>query len=503
MGTVDFSERGGHAVNIEDLIKDLAEPGPPDEQAIRDFTEACRQVDEDPRERQRYRDIADLIEAEDALYAQAVAALGRGDHDTALPLLRMAAERSVGDAAWLLAATLDKRGEADEAATWYERAARDGDSRAEAALGARQTPGIVTARTDILTLDFLASDLAGPAADAASPAVAMLWPVRQPPRGSFIARTCTHRPEASDFTLLSGTAGWRPLAIDVAIDAVVFLADPGQHSPWSGAGFSLRPLSCLTQRLGRLNRLTDADLEPAAPCRLQIISACSAAGDNDAYRVVHLGTWPSRRHWAAADLAGLPSRYDEAAYLAAREALALLGNSARYAGAHRAVVPWPGRRSPGGTVAGQVMIPYAVLPVLAPDTTVDAALEEMLRSGEPALPVGEDPAVAGVVTLAGLARSVRDSRGVPSIQRIEALMQPAVEMPMDAPLAAVRAAMYRGDGGLVVVRGPGGGVAGYITASSLLADAVPDEDDGNRERPRMEVPLLGAGRGTARICVPV
>jgi hypothetical protein len=84
MGTNDLIERGGHAVNMEALISELANPGPaPDEQAVRDFTEACRRVDEDPREKRRYRDIADLIEAEDALYDQGVAALGRGDHDTA------------------------------------------------------------------------------------------------------------------------------------------------------------------------------------------------------------------------------------------------------------------------------------------------------------------------------------------------------------------------------------------------------------------------------------
>ena len=112
MGTFDFSERGGHAVNTEALINELADPGAAaDEQAIQDFAEACRRVGEDPREKQRYRDIADLIEVEDALYDQGVAALGRGDYDTALPLLRLAADKGIGDAAWLLAVTLDKRGE--------------------------------------------------------------------------------------------------------------------------------------------------------------------------------------------------------------------------------------------------------------------------------------------------------------------------------------------------------------------------------------------------------
>ena len=81
-----------------------------------------------------------MIDAEDAFYDQAVAALGRGDHDTAVALLRRVAEKRIGDAAWLLAVALDERGEMAEAITWYRRAARDGDSRAEAALAEADAP---------------------------------------------------------------------------------------------------------------------------------------------------------------------------------------------------------------------------------------------------------------------------------------------------------------------------------------------------------------------------
>jgi tetratricopeptide (TPR) repeat protein len=122
------------------LIDDLTGTGhaPAGEQDVQDFAEACRRVDTDPREKQRIRDIADLVDAEDALYDRAVAALGCGDHDTAVPLLRRAAQQAIGDVAWLLAVALDERGETAEAITWYERAARDGDSRAEAALRGEQ-----------------------------------------------------------------------------------------------------------------------------------------------------------------------------------------------------------------------------------------------------------------------------------------------------------------------------------------------------------------------------
>jgi tetratricopeptide (TPR) repeat protein len=127
---------------FKDLINDLAGTGhvPAGEQDVQDFAEACRRVDTDPREKQRIREITDLVDAEVALYGQAVAALGRSDHDTAVTLLRRAAEKSIGDSAWLLAVALDERGETAEAITWYRRAAQDGDSRAEAALAEAATP---------------------------------------------------------------------------------------------------------------------------------------------------------------------------------------------------------------------------------------------------------------------------------------------------------------------------------------------------------------------------
>jgi outer membrane protein OmpA-like peptidoglycan-associated protein len=122
-------------VSIEEFTHSLAEyinaDTPADHtQAIRDFAAACRRYDEDPRERQRICGIADLIKAEDANYAQALAALHRSDHNAALPLLREAAKEGIGEAAWLLAGLLEQKGDLAGAITWYQRAADDGDSRA-------------------------------------------------------------------------------------------------------------------------------------------------------------------------------------------------------------------------------------------------------------------------------------------------------------------------------------------------------------------------------------
>ena len=123
-----------------DLFRELTEHGDVTpasrEQASEEFAAACRRVDQDPRERQRIADIAHLIDTEDAIYTQALAALGHGEQDAALPLLQQAAEAGIGEAAWLLAGQLEKQGQAQESLTWYRRAAADGDMRA-----ARRIPG--------------------------------------------------------------------------------------------------------------------------------------------------------------------------------------------------------------------------------------------------------------------------------------------------------------------------------------------------------------------------
>jgi len=121
-------------VNCGDLFQKLVEhcdvTAASRDQASEEFAAACRRVDKDPRERQRIADIANLIDTEDAIYTQALSALGRGEQDTALPLLQQAAEAGIGEAAWLLAGWLEEQGRTQESLTWYRRAAADGDPRA-------------------------------------------------------------------------------------------------------------------------------------------------------------------------------------------------------------------------------------------------------------------------------------------------------------------------------------------------------------------------------------
>ena len=135
-------------MSIDDLLRDLAKtladvPDSTAEKLREDFIRACRRLDENPAEQQRIDDMADLLDAEETLYAQALAAADRGDSATAAPLLRQCAEASLGEAAWLLAQLLEETGSTSEAMIWYQRAYDEGDARADeklAALRARPCP---------------------------------------------------------------------------------------------------------------------------------------------------------------------------------------------------------------------------------------------------------------------------------------------------------------------------------------------------------------------------
>ncbi len=134
-------------MSIDDLFRDLARTlaRVPDKTAEElrelheDFIRACRRVDENPAEQQQIDDIADLLDAEETLYAQALAANECGDTGTAVPLLRQCAEADIGEAAWLLARLLEDTGNTPEAMTWYQCARDEGDPRADEKLAALRT----------------------------------------------------------------------------------------------------------------------------------------------------------------------------------------------------------------------------------------------------------------------------------------------------------------------------------------------------------------------------
>ena len=109
----------------------LSAPGTASEEELREtFLQACAELDASPAEKQRISDIADLLDAEEDLYQQALAAVDRGERDTAIPLLRRCAEAGTGESAWLLAQLLEDAGDTQEVMTWYQRARDEGDPRA-------------------------------------------------------------------------------------------------------------------------------------------------------------------------------------------------------------------------------------------------------------------------------------------------------------------------------------------------------------------------------------
>lgn len=125
---------------LHGLARSIKDEVPGTGQAARSFAEACEQADDDSFEQQRINDIADLLDAEEAIYDDALAALSRGDQDAALPLLRQCAEAGTGEAPWLLAQVLADLGYPGEAIIWYERAADDGDGRATSKLAEMRAP---------------------------------------------------------------------------------------------------------------------------------------------------------------------------------------------------------------------------------------------------------------------------------------------------------------------------------------------------------------------------
>jgi len=475
---------------LHGLAESLKDEMPASGEAILAFTEACRQADNDPRERQRIGDIADLLEAEETLYAQARAAADRGDTNTAVPLLRQCAEAGTGEAAWLLAQLLEDTGDIPGAMAWYQRARDDGDPRAAEKLAAlrlrpcpladlagsprehrtaapdRTTPAILVSHTyDLWTNRALLSAAAGPADQAADVS------------GSY--------PELLDWLVLKaphhGTApGGKQL--NASVLPVVFSCPDCDHlasvaDVWRAVGearnYLVHDTSWVKARLAmKLTKMLRAR-EPALAAEWTLPGLL----------VLWAGPGGPGKSQAAAEWA-LRWRLDYEDY--DRPCPANLGRHLAAAG--RWHPRWPGREP---TVA-DVMLPPSEVPECKPDTTVAQALELLVQSGTQALPVCQMTRVTGIVTLADLARHISDHQGVPPVtETVRALMRPATIVPPGTPLPAIAKAIA--DDGIIAVAGSGDQPDGYLTAESLLTQAPP----GTSARPAVpdRPPLLIPGSG--------
>ena len=474
-------------MSIDDLLRDLARaltdvPEGTARELREQFIRACRRVDDDPREQQRIDDIADLLDAEETLYAQARAAADRGDTDTAVPLLRQCAEAGTGEAAWLLAQLLEDLGNTSEAMAWYQHARDDGDTRADEKLAAlRARPSTY-------------SDNAGnPREDHAAAAI-QGKPVILDPAGYDDSRT---RP---DLALIAAAAdpadpasGLNSFFTALVTRLVQQIVDPCDtltkrrilriylSTPDSDHFGSLEDL-CAAVRTTRNHLAHDPSWDKAflvkklqarewISARDWVMASFVVSGSGCVADKSRTAAWALDSRWACED-------YD-------RICLANLGRL-YMAG------QWDARRRVREPVVADMMLPPSEVPECGPDTTLIEALERLVQSGTQALPVCEKSRVVGIVTLADLARHINDHHGVPSVtEDVHLLMRPATIVPTGTPLPAIAQAIA--DDGIIVVSGPGDRPVGYLTAESVLTQAPP----GTSTRPTAQdhPPLLIPGTG--------
>jgi CBS domain-containing protein/tetratricopeptide (TPR) repeat protein len=485
-------------VSFDDLLSDLARtiarvPDSTADEAREAYLRACRQLDENPAERQRIDDIADLLGAEETLYDQARAAADRGDAAAAIPLLRKCAEVGTGEAAWLLAQLLEETGDTAEAVIWYQHASDDGDDRADAKLAA---------------LLLQSCPLAG---RAGSPQ--------------------EHHPAALDQTAsalyLSHTSEMRTWVGRALLPAAAGHADQAQAADISGSDRGLLDwvvLKAPHHGTAHGEGLLDTGVVP-------VVFSCPdsdhLASIDDVYRAVsearnglaHHASWVSARSVMKLTKTlrvGGPALAVEFAL----PSLLVLWDDPGGPGRTRAVKEWALRwlsedysrpcpvnlarlrlYTEGQTearwaarepVVASVMLPPSEVPACSPGTTVAQALDLLVQSGTQALPVCEMTRVTGIVTLADLARHISGHQGVPSAtETIRALMRPAAIVPPSTPLSAIARAIA--DDGIIVISGSGDQPDGYLTAESLLTQAPPGA--GARPASPGRSPLLIPGTG--------
>ncbi|KQC37443.1 CBS domain-containing protein [Frankia sp. ACN1ag] len=432
-------------MDVESLLRTLADPAEPTGgDSGRTFAEIMQGADEDPRERRRIQRLADLLDVEDALYAQALEHLAAGDDHAAEPLLRLAADAGVGEAEDHLARLLADR--AADAVT------------AEAGSDTPRPGG--TGGTDGTGGQFTAPDRTEQTSAAGGP-------------DDLLLSAGHPRPEREGAPELLPASRWTSW-IEAALAGR--LVNPGgvEHCPdvrddlglwfrYSAATFlpvDLQGFSLLRVRASRARSFRPhADRPSMHVVWAEEMAAVGAACTFDSRFVL---VPPAR------DLQPIDQqirRIDRVSRPAARTVADVMRND----------VP---------------------VPVITAGTTVHAALERIFAAEAHVAAVEAGSELVGVIRLSDLAQRLAATQGSPSIERITGLIHPADFVPPDAPLDAVRRTLARDPGGIVVVRGRDGRRLGYVTAELLLTS--PDQDDGpanhTLDQPGTVTPILFPSR---------
>jgi CBS domain-containing protein/tetratricopeptide (TPR) repeat protein len=459
-------------VSIDDLLRDLARtlarvPDSTADEAREAYLRACRQLDENPAGQQRIDDIADLLEAEETLYAQARAAADRGDAATAIPLLRKCAEAGTGEAAWLLAQLLEETGDTAEAMIWYQHASDDGDDRADEKLA---------------VLRLQSCPLAGRAGSPREHHTAA--PDRTAP-----ALYLSHTSELGTWTdraLLSAATGHADQAAGVSgsyrglLDWLVLKTPHHGTAPGEGLlNTRVVPVVFSCPDCDHLASIADV-YRAASEARNGLAHDTSWVKARSVKKLIKMLRAGEPALAAECILPSLLVLWDDPGgpgktRAAKKRALRWLSedysrpcpaNRARLYAEGQPEARWAAREP----VVANVMLPPSEVPACSPDTTVAQALEQLVQSGTQALPVCEMTQVTGIVTLADLARHISSHQGVPSAtETIRALMRPPAIVPPSTPLPAIAKAIA--DDGIIVVSGSGDQPDGYLTAESLLTQA--------------------------------
>jgi CBS domain-containing protein/TPR repeat protein len=476
-------------VSFDDLLGDLARtlavPDSTADEAREAYLRACRQLEQIPAEQRRIDDIADLLDTEETLYAQARAAADRGDTATAIALLRKCAEAGTGEAAWLLAQLLEDTGSTAEATIWYQRASEDGDARADEILAALRL------RPPLADLPGSPQEHGAAASDRTAPVIFVSH--------SSELRTWTDRER------LSAGASQAASAHRELLDWFVLAA------PHHG--------SAAAERLFKASFLQVGFSCPDSDHLASFADTLRAAGDTRNC-LVHDNSWVKTRlvvkltkmlqardpalvtEWALPSLLLLswgpdePGKSRPAAQWALGRRLdyenysrPCPANLARLYAAGQDDSQWPARQP----VVTEVMLPPSEVPACSPGTTVAQALELLVQSRTQALPVCETVRVTGIVTLTDLARHISSHQGVPSVsETIRALMRPAAIVPPGTPLPAIAKAIA--EDGIIVVSGSGDQPEGYLTSESLLTQSPPGRSTrpASLGRPPLLIPGAGA-----------